>query len=84
MKLHIGNVSKSVSDAEFKDFVGSEPTVLEIARDRNGESKGFGFAEYATEEQARAAITSLDGKELQGQALKVSEARPRKADAARP
>jgi RNA recognition motif-containing protein len=86
MKLHIGNIAKSVSDADLKELVitVAEPSSVEIVRDRTGESKGFGFVEFATEDNGRAAITGLDGKELGGQALKVSEAKPRKADAPRP
>jgi len=84
MKLHIGNLSKDTTDEQFKALLtpfGATSTV-ELARDRSGESKGFGFAEYDNADHARAAITALDGKELSGNTLKVSEARPRKSDAA--
>jgi RNA recognition motif-containing protein len=83
MKLHIGNVPKSMSDADLKQVVVAfgDVSTFEIARDRDGGSKGFAFAEFASADQAKAAITGLDGKEVGGQSLKVSEARPRKGDA---
>lgn len=84
MKLHIGNLSKEVTDAQFKDLVTpfGAVTSAEVARDRGGESKGFAFAEFADDGHAKAAIAGLDGKDVSGAALKVSEARPRKSDAA--
>jgi cold-inducible RNA-binding protein len=80
MKLHIGNLSKQMTDAELTDLVSPfGPTnSIELAKDRGGESKGFGFAEYKEAADAQAAITGLNGKEVGGQTLKVSEARPRK------
>lgn len=83
MKLHIGNLPKDLNDTQLKDLVTpfGETTSVELAKDRSGESKGFGFAEYGNADHARAAITALDGKEMNGQTLKVSEARPRKSDA---
>ena len=86
MKLHIGNLAKTVTDAELKALVVSfgEPVSLEIIRDNTGGSKGFGFIEFANDDQARAAMKALDGKDINGQIVKVGEARPRKGDAARP
>ena len=83
MKLHIGNLSKQITDAELTELVSpfGPTTSIELAKDRGGESKGFAFAEFGDADHARAAITALDGKEVSGQALKVSEARPRKSDA---
>ena len=83
MKLHIGNLSKDTTDAQFNDLITpfGATTSVELAKDRSGESKGFGFAEFTNADHARAAITGLDGKEVSGQVLKVSEARPRKSDA---
>jgi RNA recognition motif-containing protein len=79
MKLHIGNLSKQVTDAQFTDMVSpfGPTSSVEIARDRAGESKGFAFAEYGDAEHAKAAMSALDGKEVDGVAIKVSEARPR-------
>ena len=79
MKLHIGNISKDLSEAELKELVTpfGATTSVEIAKNKEGQSKGFGFVEFGDEAHARAAIAGLDGKEVRGQALKVSEARPR-------
>ena len=84
MKLHIGNLPKQVTDAELNELVSpfGPTTSIELAKDRNGDSKGFAFADYSDADHARAAMTALDGKEVSGQAIKVSEARPRKSDAA--
>lgn len=86
MKLHIGNLAKGVTDAELKEQVVAfgQASSVEIVRDRDGESKGFGFVEFGDDDQARAAMTGLNGKDLGGQPIKVSEARARKGDAARP
>jgi cold-inducible RNA-binding protein len=83
MKLHLGNLSKSMTQAELNDLVTpfGATTTVELATDRGGESKGFGFAEYGDAEHARAAIAALDGKEVNGNTIKVSEARPRKSEA---
>jgi RNA recognition motif-containing protein len=82
MKLHFGNLPKTMTDSELKDLVTpfGQPASLEIIKDNTGSSKGFGFAEFDNADQARAVITGLDGKDVGGQALKVSEARPRKGD----
>jgi cold-inducible RNA-binding protein len=85
MKLHIGNLSKSVTDAELKERITpfGVPTSVEIVKDNLGVSKGFAFAEFAEADHARAVIAGLDGKEIGGQLVKVSEARPRKTDGQR-
>lgn len=78
MKLHLGNLSKDISDAQLQDMVKpfGTPESAEVARDRqNGQSKGFGFVTFANAEEAKAAIAGLDGKEVNGLTLKVSEAR---------
>jgi len=82
MKLHIGNLSKSVTTDDLTtEFapVGA-PTSLDIVKDQGGESKGYGFAEFSTDEVAQAVITTFNGKELKGQAITVAVARPRKSD----
>ena len=82
MKLHFGNLAKSVTEKELKDLVTPHgaPTSLEIVRDQSGASKGFGFAEFDSADQARAVIAALDGKEIGGQVVKIGEARPRRGD----
>jgi RNA recognition motif-containing protein len=85
MKLHVGNLSKQVTDAQLNDLAVPYGKLVSanVATERSsGESKGFGFVEFTNAEEARAAITGLDGREVNGQALKVSEAKPRKTDAA--
>lgn len=85
MKLHIGNLPKSVTDTELNQMISAiaAPTSLEIIRDHTGASKGFGFAEFATDEEARAVIAGIDGRDVSGQALKLGEAKPRKPNAGR-
>jgi RNA recognition motif-containing protein len=81
MKLHVGNLSKQVTDSQLNDLAVPYGKVVSanVATDRpSGDSKGFGFVEFSTPEEARAAITGLDGRDVNGQALKVSEAKPRK------
>jgi RNA recognition motif-containing protein len=81
MKLYVGNLSKQITDSQLNDLAVPFGTLVsaEVATDRSsGESKGFGFVEFTNETEARAAITGLDGKDVNGQALKVNEAKPRK------
>jgi RNA recognition motif-containing protein len=80
MKLHVGNLSKQVTDAQLNDLAVPYGKVVSanVATERSsGESKGFAFVEFSTADEARAAITGLDGRDINGQALKVSEAKPR-------
>ena len=80
MKLHVGNLSKQVTDAQLNDLAVPYGKVVSanVATERSsGDSKGFGFVEYSTPDEGRAAITGLDGRDVNGQALKVSEAKPR-------
>lgn len=82
MKLHVGNLSKQVTESQLGELAAPYGTVVSaaVATDRaNGTSRGFGFVEFSNAEEARAAITGLDGREVDGQSLKVSEARPRNA-----
>lgn len=86
MKLHIGNLPKTLTETELKEMMApfAAPTTLEIIKDTTGASKGFGFAEFSNDEHAKAVIKGLDGKEVSGTTLKVGEARPRKGDAPKP
>jgi RNA recognition motif-containing protein len=81
MKLYVGNLSKQVNATELTDLATPYGKLLSanVATERiGGASKGFGFIEFATEDEGRAAITGLDGRDVKGQALKVNEAKPRK------
>jgi cold-inducible RNA-binding protein len=81
VKVYLGNLSKDMNDAQLNDLVQSfgTPERCEVAKDREtGASKGFGFVTYGNDDHARAAIAGLDGKEVDGRTLKVSEARSKK------
>lgn len=80
MKLHIGNLAKATTDAELKDLITAfaPPVTLDVIRDSAGTSKGFAFAEFATDDEAKAVIAGLNGKEVAGNELRLGEARPKK------
>ena len=80
MKLYVGNLSKQVTDAQLNELATPYGTPLSasVATERKGgESKGFGFIEYNSADEAKAAMTGLDGRDVNGQALKVNESKPR-------
>jgi cold-inducible RNA-binding protein len=81
MKLYVGNLSKQVTDAQLNELAipFGKPTTAAVATERSsGLSKGFGFVEFEIDAEARAAIVGLDGRDVNGQVLKVSEAKARK------
>ncbi|HEX6099696.1 MAG TPA: RNA-binding protein [Thermoanaerobaculia bacterium] len=81
MKLYVGNLSRQVTDAQLNELAApyGAPVSAQVATERSsGESKGFGFVEFGSDDEARAAIAGLDGREVNGQALKVNEAKPRR------
>lgn len=81
MKLYVGNLSKQVTDEQLGELATpyGKPVSANVATERSsGASKGFGFIEFGTTEEGRAAMTGLDGREVNGQMLKVNEAKPRK------
>jgi cold-inducible RNA-binding protein len=81
MKLYVGNLSKQITDAQLNELALPYGSLLSanVATERSsGDSKGFGFVEFSNDDEARAAITGLDGRDVNGQILKVSEAKPRK------
>jgi len=79
-KLFVGSLAFSATDDDLAQFFASAGTVVSakvvIDRDTN-RSKGFGFVEMSSDAEAKKAIEQLDGKELSGRAINVSEARPR-------
>jgi len=80
MNIYVGNLSNEVTEEDLKQaFEGFGQVVsVNIIKDRySGESRGFGFVEMPAKAEAQSAIEGLNGKELKGQMLKVSEARPR-------
>lgn len=79
-KLYVGNLAYSVRDSDLEDMFAAHGTVesAQVIMDRDtGRSKGFGFVEMSSDQEARAAISALNGKELEGRNLTVNEARPR-------
>ena len=79
-RLYVGNLSYQVDNGMLEEFFSGHGTVesANVITDRDtGQSKGFGFVEMSTAEEAQAAIEALDGAELDGRAIRVNEARPR-------
>lgn len=79
-KLYVGNLAFAVTDSELQQIFGQHGTVqsAKIVMDRDtGRSKGFGFVEMGSDAEAQAAISALNGTEVQGRALTVNEARPK-------
>ncbi len=80
-KLYVGNISYDLDDAALKEMFSAHGTVedSQVIVDRyTSKSRGFGFVEMSSDEEAQAAIEALDGQEISGRAIKVNEARPRK------
>jgi len=78
-KLYIGSLSYETTEDALKDFFSQAGNVesANIIKDKfSGRSRGFGFVEMATEEEAKKAVETLNGAELDGRALMVDEARP--------
>ena len=79
-KLYVGNLSYETADSDLQNLFTPHGTVqsAQVIMDRDtGRSKGFGFVEMDSNEQAQAAINALNGQEVNGRALTVNEARPR-------
>lgn len=79
-KLYVGNLSYGVSSSDLEQLFGQHGTVqsAEVIADRDtGRSKGFGFVQMGSDEEAQAAIAALHGQEHDGRALTVNEAKPR-------
>jgi RNA recognition motif-containing protein len=79
-KLYVGNLPYSVADSDLERLFAAHGTVrsAQVIMDRDtGRSKGFGFVEMDSDDQANAAINALNGKEVDGRTLTVNEARPR-------
>lgn len=80
MKLYIGNLSYDTTESQLQALLaayGEVESVRILTDGDSGRSKGFGFAEFRSDEQARAAISGLNGKDLGGRAIIVNEARPK-------
>jgi len=80
MNIYVGNLSYDVSEESLRQAFEAfgQVSSATIVKDKySGQSKGFGFVEMPSAEEARSAINQLNGKELKGRALNVNEARPR-------
>jgi RNA recognition motif-containing protein len=83
VKIYVGNLSYSVSSEDLRAAFEEFGTVdsAEVVMDRNsGRSRGFGFAEMSNDEEAKAAIAALNGKDMDGRPLNVSVARPKRTE----
>lgn len=79
-KLYVGNLSYGVTSSQLEEMFSSFGSVqsAQVITDRDtGRSKGFGFVEMGSDQEAQAAIDGLHGREQDGRALTVNEARPR-------
>ncbi len=79
-KLYVGNLAYGISDSDLQRIFEPHGTVqsAQVIMDRDtGRSKGFGFVEMGSDAEAQAAITALNGSEVEGRALTVNEARPK-------
>lgn len=78
-KLFVGSLAYSATDDDLAQFFAAAGTVVSakviVDRDTN-RSKGFGFVEMSSDEEAKAAIDQLNGKDLAGRSVAISEARP--------
>jgi RNA recognition motif-containing protein len=79
-KLYVGNLAYGVTDSTlqqmFEPFGSVQSAQVIMDRD-TGRSKGFGFVEMGSDQEAKAAIAGLNGKEMDGRSLTVNEARPK-------
>ena len=79
-KLYVGNLTYGVTDSDLDKMFAEHGRVesAQVIMDRDtGRSKGFGFVEMKTDQEAQAAIAALNGKEVDGRSLTVNEAKPR-------
>ncbi len=79
-KLYVGNLGYNVTSSELQQLFAAHGTVqsAQVVEDRDaGRSKGFGFVEMSSDEEASKAIAALNGKVLGERALTVNEAKPR-------
>jgi RNA recognition motif-containing protein len=79
-KLYVGNLTYGITDSTLQQIFEAHGTVqsAQVIMDRDtGRSKGFGFVEMGSDQEAQAAIAAMNGKEVEGRALTVNEAKPR-------
>jgi RNA recognition motif-containing protein len=80
MNIYVGNLSHDVTEDELREAfeASGEVSSCKIITDRlSGASRGFGFVEMSSDEEAKKAMADLNGKDMKGREVKVNEARPR-------
>ncbi len=80
MNIYVGNLSNTTTEDELRSAFEAfgQVTSASIIKDKfSGESRGFGFVEMPSKEEAQEAINKMNGQDLNGRSLRVSEARPR-------
>jgi len=80
MNIYVGNLPREVTETDLRETFEAfgQVTSVAIIKDKfSGVSRGFGFVEMPTSDEAQAAITGMNEKELKGRALRVNAARPR-------
>jgi cold-inducible RNA-binding protein len=79
-KLYVGNLSYDTTSSDLEQLCAAHGSVksAEVIADRDtGRSKGFGFVQMGSDQEAQTAIAALNGKDCDGRALTVNEAKPR-------
>ncbi|MEK7617203.1 MAG: RNA-binding protein [Patescibacteria group bacterium] len=79
-KLFVGSLPWEVDDAKLSEIFSQAGTVVsaQVVKDRDtGRSRGFGFVEMSTDEEAQAAVQNLNGSDVEGRKIVVNIARPR-------
>jgi RNA recognition motif-containing protein len=80
MNIYVGNLLREATEADLRQAFEAfgQVTSVKIITDRyTGDPRGFGFVEMPNPQEAKAAVSGLNGKDLKGRTLKVNEARPR-------
>ena len=80
MNVYVGNLLREATEADLRHAFEAfgQVTSVKIITDRyTGDSRGFGFVEMPNHQEAKSAVSGLNGKDLKGRTLKVNEARPR-------
>ena len=86
-KLYVGNLPYSADDSSLKELFSGSGTVnsVNVIQDREtNRSKGFGFVEMSSSDEANAAVENLNGSDLDGRSIKVNLAKPREDRPSKP
>jgi RNA recognition motif-containing protein len=78
-KLYVGGLPYSATESQLNDLFAQHGTVASarIITDKfTGQSRGFGFVEMSSQEEAQAAISAVNGTQMEGRTLTVNEAKP--------